>query len=277
MRLGGPVFKEYQDPEQWINALKNEGYRAAVCPIGNDEDDLVIGTYRTVAEKHDIVIAEVGAWSNPISPDQEVRRLALEHCKKQLELAEKVGARCCVNIAGSRGEQWDGPHPDNFSIETFEMIVDSVREIIDEVNPKNTFFTLETMPWVFPDTAQTYLELIKAIDRRAFAVHLDPVNMISSPRVYYQNGAMMKEFFAKLGPYIKNCHAKDIHLSGKLTVHLAEVIPGTGGLDYRVFLSELSKLDKDIPLIVEHLDTAEEYRKATGFIRKTADELGISL
>jgi len=277
MRLGGPVHIEDISPESWVQALKHEGYRAAICPVRNDADDTVVADYQKAAKTNDIRIAEVGAWSNPISHDAKKRNEAIDYCQKQLELAERIGAKVCVNIAGSRAEQWDGPNADNFSDETFEMIVDTTREIIDAVKPRNTFFTLETMPWVFPDSADTYLSLLKAIDRKAFAVHFDPVNMINSPRLYYQNGAMMKDFFTKLGPYIKSAHAKDILLSKKLTVHLDEVIPGEGELDYKLFLSELQKLDVDMPLIIEHLSSAEEYRKAAAHIRNVAAALEITL
>ncbi|MNI82021.1 hypothetical protein D3C73_1386920 [compost metagenome] len=120
------------------------------------------------------------------------------------------------------------------------------------------------------------MALIQAIDRPGAAVHLDPVNLITSPRTYYQNGAMIRDFFAKLGPYIKNAHAKDIHLEGRLTVHLNEVVPGRGLLDYRVFLTELNKLAPDTSLIIEHLATEAEGREAAAYIRGTAEELGIT-
>lgn len=277
MRLGGASFAESKDPEEWAYGLKQAGYRAGVCPIGSDADDATVETVRRAAETHDILIAEVGAWSNPISPDPAVRQAALEHCKKQLALAERIGARCCVNISGSLGEQWDGPHPDHFKPETFERIVDTVREIIDAVKPARTHYSLETMPWALPDSADTYAELIRAIDRDRLGVHFDPVNMVTSPRLYYDNGAMIRDFFRKLGPRILNCHAKDIRLGGRLTVRLEEVVPGAGALDYRTFLSELDKLDPDTPLIIEHLQTEEQYAAAAAHIRRTAEELGISV
>jgi sugar phosphate isomerase/epimerase len=279
MRLGGPVFvdKATMNPDSWVQALKSEGYRAAICPLDHESDDVTVAEYMNVAKNNDILIAEVGAWSNPISRDRETRRIAIEYCKQQLELADRIGARVCVNIAGSRADQWDGPHRDNFSDETFEMIVETTRDIIDAVKPTRTCFALETMPWVFPDTADSYLSLLEAIGRKSFGVHLDPVNMISSPRLYYQNGAMMKDFFTKLGPHIKSAHAKDILLSKKLTVRLDEVIPGQGELDYRVFLMELQKLDVDTPIIVEHLSHAEEYRKAASHIRNVAAAIQITL
>lgn len=277
MRLGSQLFGDTSTPESWVNEVLKGGYRSAVCPDLTDTSEDVVRAYVRAAEANDITISEVGAWSNPISADEAVRQEALAHCKRRLALADAVGARCCVNIAGSRGEQWDGPHPDNFSDDTFALIVDTVREIIDAVLPKRTFFALETMPWIFPDSADTYLALLKAIDRPAFAVHFDPVNMISSPRIYYKNGELIRDFFAKLGPYIRNCHAKDIKLAGKLTVHLDEVVPGRGALDYRTFLRELNKLDPDTSLIVEHLHAPEEGEEAARYIRSVARELDISL
>src|SRR5262249_16871996 len=158
------------------------------------------------------------------------RRAAIARCQAQLALADQIGARCCVNIAGSRGAQWDGPHPDNLSEETFAMIVDSVREIIDGVRPTRSFYALETMPWAFPDAPASSLRLLRAIDRPQCAVHLDPVNLVSSPQRFYDTAALLRECFATLGPFIRSCHAKDIALAGRLTVHLEEVRPGLGGL-----------------------------------------------
>jgi len=277
MRLGGPVFSSYSDPEEWIAALRRAGYRAAYCPVGPDADGSTIRDYSEAAREADIVIAEVGAWSNPMSPNEEERHKALEKCKRMLALADEIGARCCVNIAGSRGEKWDGHHPDNLTDETFDMIVEIVRGIIDDVKPKRSFYTLETMPWMYPDSAESYLRLIEAIDRKRFAVHFDPVNLICSPQRYYGNGELIKDFIEKLGPHIKSCHAKDIVLSQKLTTHLDETRPGLGGLDYRVFLRKLNELDPDIPLMLEHLPNEEEYAKAAGYIRSIAEELGIGL
>jgi sugar phosphate isomerase/epimerase len=211
-----------------------------------------------------------------LSPDAATRRSAIEHCQKQLALADRVGARCCVNISGSRGAQWDGHDPDNLTPDTFALIVESVRVIIDAVKPRRTCYTLETMPWMYPDSAASYERLVRAIDRPAFAVHLDPVNLICSPQRFYANAALIRECFALLGPRIKSCHAKDITLSGKLTVHLDEVRPGLGALDYGVLLEEMSRLDPDTPLMLEHLD-AQEYPPAAEYIRSVARGRSIDL
>lgn len=274
MRLGGPVYGDVSDPDRWVAAVRRAGYSAAYYPAGAGDDDL-IRAYAKGAQAGDIIIAEVGAWSNPLSRNVDIARAALGKCRKHLALAEKIGACCCVNISGSRGEKWDGPDPDNLTDATFDLIVETVRKIIDAVKPTRTFYTLETMPWTYPDSPENYLRLIKAIDRKQFAVHFDPVNLICSPQRFFANTALIRDCFAVLGPYIRSCHAKDISLSGKLTTHLDEVRPGLGALDYGVYLQELNKLEPDVPLMLEHLANAEEYALAASYIKAVASELGL--
>ena len=75
-----------------------------------------------------------------------------------------------------------------------------------------------------------------------------------------------------------SCHAKDTRLDQRrLTVHLQEVAPGDGALDYGVFLAELAKLPADTPLILEHLETEAEYRKAADYIRGVGRRIGVSV
>ena len=277
MRLGATIYTKYADPDQWVAVLKERGYRAAYAPVGLDAWAEEATAYRNAAERERIVIAEVGAWSNPLSSDPAVRAEALAKCKKALDLADRLGARCCVNIAGSRGAKWDGPDPRDLTGETFEMIVAMVREIIDEVKPKRTWYTLETMPWMYPDSTDSYLKLLRAIDRKAFAVHFDPVNMVSSPQLYFRSGDLIRDFIARLGPHIKSCHVKDIILRDQLTTHLDEVRPGLGKLDYPALFASLGALDADLPVMIEHLPNAEEVDLAAAYIRKAASECGVKL
>ena len=50
--------------------------------------------------------------------------------------------------------------------------------------------------------------------RPAAAVHFDPVNMINSPELIYDNGKFLRHCFEVLGPFIEGIHAKDIILRG---------------------------------------------------------------
>lgn len=278
IRFGAPLFEKYSNPEEWVRAVKKQGYSAAYCPVQPGEKTDVVKAYEKAAKEADIRISEVGAWCNPIDPDETKAKAALEKCIRSLELAEEIGAGCCVNISGSRNPKyWDGPHQDNLTRQTFDLIVETTRKIIDAVHPKRTFFTLETMPWAYPDSVDSYLELIKAIGRKEFAVHLDPVNMINTPAKYYHNGALIKDAFQRLGPWIKNCHAKDTLIGGEvLTLHIDEARPGLGILDYQTFLTELAKLD-NVPLMLEHLEKAEDYDLAAKYVRGVGKEAGLVL
>ena len=107
-------------------------------------------------------------------------------------------------------------------------------------------------------------------------MHFDPVNMINSPDKYFNNGELIRKCFDRLDRLIKSCHGKDIVISQEFTTHLSEVGPGLGNLDYDRFLLELSKRPA-VPLMLEHLSQAGEYRAALEYIKKTARKQNIEI
>jgi len=270
IRLGGPIFEEYDDPAGWVKAVKNLGYSAAYCPVGIDADDDEVKAYEKAAAQADIVIAEVGVWNNPLDPDEKIRREAIEKCWRCLDLADRIGANCCVNVCGSRGD--DGI---NLTEETFDMIVETVRTIIDGVKPRRSYYTLETLPDRYPDSVESCVRLMKAIDRDRCAAHLDPVNLVNSPRRYFNNAELIRQCFAALGPHIRSCHGKDIRKEPGFPVHLQECQPGLGKLDYAVYLQQLSRLPQQPPLMLEHLEEPEEYAAAAKYIRQVGKNQGL--
>jgi sugar phosphate isomerase/epimerase len=132
------------------------------------------------------------------------------------------------------------------------------------------------MGWSIPDSPDSYLELIRAVDRKAFGVHLDVCNGINSPRRFYENTTYINECFSKLGPWIVSCHAKDLKWVIELNVHFLEVIPGRGQIDYKTYLQDLSKLKLETPLMLEHLATAAEYDEGREYIRRVGNAAGVT-
>jgi sugar phosphate isomerase/epimerase len=275
IRFGGPIFLKSDDPRELAREHRKLGYSAAYCPPRlNINDRERIRDVEKAYAAENVVIAEVGVWVNMLDPDAEKRVKNLELVTTGLALAEAVGARCCVDIAGSYNPKiWYGPHPKNFSQEFFDATVGNCRSIIDAVKPKRTKFTIEMMGWAVPDGPDSYLKLIRAVDRPAFAVHLDVCNGISTPARFYDNAGFIRECFRKLGPWIASCHAKDLQWPAEMNVHFVEVAPGLGEVDYRAYLSELAALPTDPPLMLEHLKTAEDYAGAATHIRRVANEL----
>jgi sugar phosphate isomerase/epimerase len=276
IRLGGPIFLKSDDPRELAREHKRLGYRAALCPRAKADDTARVREIEKAFAAEDVAIAEVGAWTNMLDPDATKRRTNMEYVTERLVLADAVGARCCVNIAGTFAPQ-RGPHPDDLSQKYFDATVENCRRLLDDVKPKRTKLTIEMMSWCLPDSPDAYLKLLKAVDRQGLGVHLDPCNGINSASRYYHNAEFIQECMQKLGRYVVSCHAKDLDMLPESNIHLMEVIPGRGKVDYRAFLGGLSKLPADIPLMLEHLKTAGEYEEGATYIRKVAREIGVAL
>jgi sugar phosphate isomerase/epimerase len=277
IRLGGPIFLKSSDPRELAHEHRRLGYSAAYCPEAKVEETALVREIEKAFAAENVVIAEVGAWVNMLDPDAAKRAKNLRYVVERLALAEAVGARCCPDIAGSYNPTvWYGPHPRNLSQEFFDATVENCRRVIDEVKPKRTRFTIEMMGWSLPDGPDAYLKLIRAVDRSGFAVHMDVCNGINSPAKFYRSGEFISGCFRTLGPWIASCHAKDLQWITELNVHFLEVVPGRGEVDYRTYLTELSKLPADAPLMLEHLKTAEEYEEGKRYIMKVGSELGLA-
>jgi sugar phosphate isomerase/epimerase len=276
IRLGGPSFANAEDPEALALAHRKLGYGAAYCPKVALKDTDRIRALREAFAKHDVVVAEVGRWCNLLEADAEKRHKNLEMVTEGLALAEEIGARCCVDIAGTlSATSWFGPHPENLSEKAFDAIVENARKIIDAVKPKRARFTYEAMGWALPDSPDSYVRVIKAVDRPAFGVHLDPCNLVNSPERFYHNTALLNECFDKLGKWIVSCHAKDLTWDVEMNVHFREVAPGQGSLDYTTYLKRLAALPQNPTLMIEHLKTAEEYSEARDHIFEVGHKAGL--
>ena len=154
MRLGGPVaLPESGDPGEWIARHKELGYGAAIFPLNHTAAADVVRaiTYRGRAMPG-IVIGEVGAWSNPISDDDEERRRPSPIARPNSPWPTRSAPAAASTSPGRGARSGTAPHPDNLTTDTFALIVDTTREIIDAVKPTRTFYTLEAMPWIFPDS-----------------------------------------------------------------------------------------------------------------------------
>ncbi len=189
-----------------------------------------------------------------------------------------VGARCCADIAGTYhpAPWWYGPHSDNLSRRCFDQVVEICRKVIDAVKPKRTKFGVEMIGWAILNGPDSYLKLIKAVDRPAFASHLDVCNAINSPERMYDNSALIREYFRKVGPWVVSCHAKDLAWIQSWSTHFEEVVVGRGWVNYKTYLTELAKLNVDAPLMLAHVKSPEEYEEGKQYSLKQGKEVGVT-
>ena len=276
MRIGADVGR-FENPADWVQAHKDREYGACIFPLSHDAGAEAINAFRRAADDAGLVIAEVGAWSNPLDPNPEKRRAAMNLNINRLRLAETVGARCCVNISGSmHPEIWMAPHKSNLSQETFDQIVKNTREIIDAVNPVRTAYTLETMPWCYPDSLDSYARLIEKVNRDAFQVHLDAANLTYSPRLFYGFAETVNRAARLFGDRIRSVHLKDLHMNPQSgNVEIAEVTAGTGELDLSALLEAVAPIG--CPVILEHLPDQKTYAQAAAHVKSLMQKAAIPL
>lgn len=259
MRLGISTSLVGMGPEEWAETLSSIGCRSVVFPVDCNADDSLIEEYVYQAKEHDLLIAEVGIWRNAISMDRAEAERNLDYSVRQLMLADRIGAKCCVNVAGALGPRWDGGYRENFSSKAMDKTVEMIQTVIDTAKPVNTYFTIESMPWMVPTGPQEYLSLIKLVNRERFAAHLDIINMINCPQRYFFSDEFIDECFSLLGPYIKSCHLKDVRLLDEYTFQLKECACGEGGFDFVKYMRAADRQNPDMPMIIEHLKDDNEY------------------
>jgi sugar phosphate isomerase/epimerase len=280
---GQAGYREQDDPGVLAQEHRRLGYTAAFCPNGSPGDTARVNAIRNAFAAAGVLIAEVGAWRNMMTPDPAARKANVEFVTRQLALADELGVKCCVDIAGSfDGNTLSGPHPKNLSQEFFDGTVENCRKIVDAVKPRIAKFSIEMKAWDIPDGPDAYLKLIHAIDRTTFGVHIDICNIVNSPIRYYNNTALIHETFQKLGQWVLSCHAKDLKWVPQVNVNFVEVPPGQGGIpgqgggiDYHAYIAEVSKAG--VPLMLEHFNTNEEFKQGAQYIRKVASELGVPI
>ena len=262
MRLGISTSLGNMEPKKWAEKMESMGCKSVVFPVDYTADDALINEYVREAAKHDLVIGEVGIWRNAISKDNDERKKNLAYSVGQLRLADRIGAKCCVNVAGAMGPRWDGAYKENYSTEAWKRTVSMIKEVIDAVNPKNTYFALETMPCMFPSSPEEYLRLLHEVSRDRFAVHLDVINMINCPERFFFSEDFVEKCFDMLGDKIVSCHMKDTKLLDDYTFMLRECAIGEGSFALDKYCELINKYNPDMPVIIEHLSNDEEYEKS---------------
>lgn len=268
MILGLSSPLNHSSAEEWGKLHSDLGCKAVVFPLNCNSPKEEIDAYVKAANDNNLIIAEVGIWKNVLAGNEEERKEAIEYSIGQLKLADRIKARCCVNIVGTPyGPRWDGGYAGNFTEEAWNMAIESIQYIIDEAKPVNTKFTIETMPWMIPSSPDEYLKLIKVVNREAFGIHLDIVNMINCPERYFFNDKFIEETFEKLGSGTLSCHIKDVLLLEGYTFQLRESACGKGSLNLEKYAELASRYNPEMPMIIEHLSSDEEYLESLQYVK----------
>ena len=97
--------------------------------------------------------------------------------------------------------------------------------------------------------------------------------MTNSADRYFFAEEFIDECAQLLGKRIRSCHIKDVHLSESYTIRLEECGPGDGEYPLRHYVQKMHEIDPDMPVILEHLNTDEEYLKYLKYLKENLNGL----
>ncbi len=267
MKLGLSTSFSGLTPHEWAERIVRLGCESVVFPVDCTADSDLIDRYAAEAASHNLVIAEVGVWRNALSPDPAEAERNLQYTIDQLKLADRLQARCCVNVAGAFGRRWDGGYRENFSVEARKRTVAMIQEVIDRAEPEHTVFSIESMPWMIPTGPEDYLRLLEEVNRPHFGVHLDIINMINCPERYFFADEFLDRTFELLAPYLTSCHLKDVRLLDEYTFQLRECACGEGTFPIQHYIDSVNAVSPDLPMIIEHLKDDRAYEESVTYLK----------
>jgi sugar phosphate isomerase/epimerase len=284
IRLGTSLGRsEKEDWEAAIKRIREGGYAAVIAPVDpwHDAPDSEVSQLKAALKKFDVVIYEVGGYRNMLHTVEAERQKNLKHLARCVEAAEKIGCPMVGTISGSRdpaNTRIDNfnPHPDNWTPATWKILVDGVKQVLKDTAGCKAALGMEAQVTTNLDGPKAHKRLMDDVGDKRCGVNLDPTNMISL-ETYYHTTELLTECFDLLGEQILGCHAKDTQILPDLqTVHVQEVCPGRGVMDYETFLVRMSRMKWARALLPEHIP-GNQYIEAKAYIEKVAARVGVKM
>lgn len=262
----------------WLHA---RGVRSLAFHL-MDVDRLLDGGARRVRDllaDHDISVAQAtGYQPNLVDPDPAVRADARRRLRDGLAVGEALGAVMVNTGVGSNHPTFPyGPHPANHRPEAVDALVANLRELCPEAADRGLLLSLEPHLLTTIGDPDTIASIVDAVGHPALRINFDPVNLLGTLPAVYHSGDAIRSIRARLGHVLApSAHVKDIRPAPELVLHLEEVAPGEGFIDWDAYYEVCRGLPDGSALIVEHLEggAAEE---ALAWVAGMADAHGVTL
>jgi len=296
IRLGkNHRFSKETDITSEVKKLKEEGYTALITRGEwiDEFNDSQLSELNTALKEYDVVISAVvgNRYTNFIHPDADIRQKYLKNLAKFIEIADRVNCPAVPTICGTCAPETPenvsfielfskeyrfNVDPENWSLKTWKLLVESVKQVLRDTSGMKAAIAMEAQVTTTIDGPLSHRRLIDDVGDTRIGVELDPVNMVSLQN-YYHTTELINECFDLLGEQILTCHAKDNYIwPNRQTVHVQEVCPGRGVVDYQTYMVHMSRLEWPRMLLPEHIP-ADQYQEAYEYLRKVASEVGVKI
>ena len=244
-------------------------------------DEARIAQIRDLVERTGVQISGLGYYPNPLSPDSDEARTAVDHLHKVIDAAPRLG----LNIVNT----FIGRDPSRSVTDNWPRFVETWPAIVEHAERAGVRLGIENCPMYFTEDewpGGKNLATCPAFWRRMFDAIPSPnlgLNIDPSHLVWQQIDAVraVREF----GSRIIHCHAKDAYvdrdrlnevgiLATPLEYHTPK-LPGRGDLDWAAFLDALREIGYDgaVCVEVEDREYEESLERRIEALRESAEFL----
>lgn len=210
-----------------------------------------------------------------VAPDKARRTEGIRAMQHMCKVTRWLGAGNLYVRPGSLNPKGSWyPHPDNHKPQTFQVLVDSMKQVCAAAEDEGILLAVEGHTLSILNTPRRVKQLIEAVGSEALRFNMDPVNFIGSLQEAYDSTSVVNNLFDVLGPYTICGHAKDFCVEDRLVLHIEETVIGQGLLDHATVLRRFEECCPDGYMQIEHLPT-EKIPQAREALYRIGVEAGI--
>ncbi|MGQ9366952.1 sugar phosphate isomerase/epimerase family protein [Azospirillum sp. ST 5-10] len=265
-----------------IAKLKQHGFSTVQLDLAFKGMDFTPGsltretchTVRDAFRRANLPISVVSGYTNIVHPDRAERARRVEALKEIIRHARDIGTPYVVSETGTFDPDSDWVHhPRNKTPEGYAEALEVIADLAQEAYDHGAVFLVENYVNNVVGSVDEVLRLFADLPHPGLGLLMDPTNYFDDVTINHVDLTINRMFDA-LGERIRIAHAKDckraadtgekhahIDASEAHTFRGAGAVelpaPGLGSLNYHLYLSRLSRLHPNIPLIIEHLDEAD--------------------
>lgn len=196
--------------------------------------------------RHDVQIAVLGCYINPIHPEEGPRRQLLDFFHDHLRYARDMGCGLVGLETGTPNADY-APDPNTGSEETFNALLRSLEDLLTQAEHHGVIVAIEG---VTPHTISSPAKMKRALDAmqsKNLQVIFDPVNFVSEDN-WEEQDRIIEESFQLFGDRIAIIHAKDFTVDDGT---YRQVPTGQGRLNYDLLCSLIAQRKPGISILLE--------------------------
>ena len=263
--------------EEAARRIKEDGFGGVVCDYSFKDvhfdplapDWKAAGKIRTTLEKNGIEVVGLFGYYNVVDPDAAKRKAGEAKMDMLITNWKRLGSPIVSTETGTFNteSQWK-ESPDNSTEKGYATCRQALQKHARTAEKAGAIVAIECYWRNVIDSAERAERLFREVKSPALKLTMDPCNFFRNEDLARMK-PMLEDMFKRVGRETVIAHAKDVKASAK-----GPDLPaaGKGVLDYPLYLRLLSKLDKELWLVVEHLKI-DDVARARDYVKAQIDRL----